>query len=408
MSFGIPVRNGLGVGLLASTFLSSLRIGGRPAMFLDFIGTNSLDSRVTFTRASTATFVGSNGLIQSAAINAPRFDYDPVTLAPRGLLIEEQRANLATYSAAIGGTNWSASSLGAGVLPTVTLNHSVAPDGSTTATRLQLSLGGGTTTGDISLVAQGLTATGARGSFYIKTTDGSTKTIYTRGASFSSFVVDGTWRRYNFDAGTLAGTQFGIGLRGGQTPTNSNTADILVWGAQLEVGAFATSYIPTVASQVTRSPDIATMTGTNFSSWYSQSEGTLVFEGSTFKPTTVSPSANVGVEANDGTLNNRNIIQYVNNIVSGQTTTLGSVVSSISQAYTASATDKLAYAYKANDFAFARSGALVGTDTAGGVPVVNRLALGNYQSQAFLNGYIRQIAYYNTRLPNNTLRAITA
>ena len=48
----------------------------------------------TFTRASTATFVGSNGLIQTAAVNSPRFDHDPVTLACKGLLIEESRANL--------------------------------------------------------------------------------------------------------------------------------------------------------------------------------------------------------------------------------------------------------------------------------------------------------------------------
>ena len=47
----------------------------------------------TFTRASTATFVGSDGLIQSAAINTPRFDHDPVTLACKGLLIEESRTN---------------------------------------------------------------------------------------------------------------------------------------------------------------------------------------------------------------------------------------------------------------------------------------------------------------------------
>jgi hypothetical protein len=409
MSFGIPVRNGLGAGLLASTFLSSLRIGGRPALFLNFIGTNSLDNRVTFTRASSATFVGSNGLIQSAAINAPRFDYDPVTLAPRGLLIEEQRANLATYSAAVGGTNWSASSLGAGVLPTVTLNHSVAPDGSTTATRLQLSLGGGTTTGDISLVAQGLTATGARGSFYIKTTDGSTKTIYTRGASFSSFVVDGTWRRYNFDAGTLAGTQFGIGLRGGQTPTNSNTADILVWGAQLEVGAFATSYIPTVASQVTRSPDIATMTGTNFSSWYNQSEGTFL--------TAFDMAGGSAAVANNRAVLVARAAATSNQMIyngSGQITGW-TVVSGVDQAYlttgalAADTVTNIAYAYKVNDFAASRGGAAAVTDTSGTLPSPTVLGIGsNSANSLFLSGHIRQITYYNTRLPNATLRALSA
>jgi hypothetical protein len=53
----------------------------------------------------------------------------------------------------------------------------------------------------------------------------------------------------------LTGTQFGLGLRGGQTPINSNTVDILVWGAQLEVGAYATTYIPTTTTSVTRLAD---------------------------------------------------------------------------------------------------------------------------------------------------------
>jgi hypothetical protein len=57
--------------------------------------------------------------------------------------------------------------------------------------------------------------------------------------------------------------------------SGDGTSGIYVWGAQLEAGAFPTSYIPTTASTVTRSADTATMTGTNFSSWYNQSEGTF-------------------------------------------------------------------------------------------------------------------------------------
>jgi hypothetical protein len=171
------------------------------------------------------------------------------------LLLEPQRTNLCLNSNGIGGTSWGSASGGVGVAPTVTLNYATSPDGTNNASRLQLSLGGGTTTTDQSLVTQTLTGIACRGSFYIKTTDGSTKTIYLRGSSATNVVVTGTWTRYDFDAGTLTGTQFGLGLRGGQTQTNSNTADILVWGAQLEVGAYATTLIPTTTASATRVAD---------------------------------------------------------------------------------------------------------------------------------------------------------
>ena len=187
-------------------------------------------------------------------LNVPRLSY--MYGSCPALLLEPQRTNLCLYSSAVGGTGWTMAFAGVGVTPTVTTNYAVAPDGTTSASRLQLSLGGGTTTLDQSLVTQTITGTSCRGSFYIKTNDGSTKTIYMRGSSASSVVIDGTWKRYDFDAATLSTTQFGIGLRGGQTPTNSNTADILVWGAQLEPNAaYPTTHIPTTSATATRVAD---------------------------------------------------------------------------------------------------------------------------------------------------------
>ena len=61
----------------------------------------TLPSGVTFTRASTATYFDSTGTMQTAATNAPRWDYDPVTLGLRGLLIEEARTNVLLRSAAL-------------------------------------------------------------------------------------------------------------------------------------------------------------------------------------------------------------------------------------------------------------------------------------------------------------------
>ena len=407
--FGVPLRNGVGLGLgtvpsLTNTPLS-YRLG--PSLDLVFAGADALDPRITFTRSTTATFTGSNGLVQSAAINAPRFDYNPTTLAPLGLLIEEQRTNLCLYSGSVGGTGWGLSNGGVGTTPTVTLDAAIAPDGTSTASRIQLSLGGGTTTTDQALVTRSLTGTSCRGSFYIKTNDNTTKTIYVRGFNAASIVVNGVWQRYDFDAGTLSTTQFGIGLRGGQTLVNSNTADILVWGAQLEAGAFPTSYIPTVASQVTRTADNASMTGTNFSSWFNATEGTLFGQGDV--PVTNQPGQRLFGYINNTANNNGIGVGYSNTAFNGI------VVDSTVQAnitggsYTANVANKAAFGFKANDFALYANNVSIGTDLSGTIPTVDSLLIGKYGPAGnLLNGHIKKITYYPRRLSNAELQGITA
>ena len=74
---------------------------GAPSLSLDFMTPGTLDPRITFTRASTATYTDASGTIQTAAVNAPRWDYDPVTHALKGLLIEEARTNVLLNSAVL-------------------------------------------------------------------------------------------------------------------------------------------------------------------------------------------------------------------------------------------------------------------------------------------------------------------
>jgi surface protein len=64
--------------------------------------------------------------------------------------------------------------------------------------------------------------------------------------------------------------------RGVGTTTGDGYSGIYIWGAQLEVGAFPTSYIKTVASQVTRAADIPVIAGTNLSQWYTR--GTAIVD----------------------------------------------------------------------------------------------------------------------------------
>jgi hypothetical protein len=179
---------------------------------------------------------------------------------------------------------------------------------------------------------------------------------------------------------------------------------VYLWGAQFEAGAFATSYIPTVASTVSRSADVATMTGTNFSSWYNQSEGTFVVASAPY-----SAGNFTSASATDGSTNNRVQVTSSNTIQFLVGT--GGVVQAILDAGTVNggATNLTAGAYRVNDFAASINGSAVATDTSGTIPTVTRLDVGNLSGFAeFLNGHLRAIAYYNTRLPNTQLQTLTA
>jgi hypothetical protein len=445
MSFGIPVRNGLGVGLLASTTLSSLRIGGRPAMSLDFIGTNSLDSRITFTRATTATFVGSNGFIQTAAINTPRFGYDPVTLAPRGLLIEEARTNLLLQSQTFETASWSK------ILSTVSSNAANGPDNALTADKFipnnGATISGAITSQDISKAASAITYTysvfgksdgfdrillrcqdsGGSTNRANVTVNISTGAIVTAAAAAGTFTnasarvttyKNGYFRvELTFTSSTDTLLRSQIYALDSVATTGDGVKGILIWGAQLEAGGFATSYIPTVASTVARNADAASMTGTNFSSWYNASEGSLVASGSFFAlGSNTSSYRNALVGLSDGTSANA---MQIGKSVAGLTTDRPATFSSngnFSQSIsgvtiTASSIVTMALGLKANSVFFAANGVAGVEDTSCSVPIANQLGIGNFEAaglNALLNGHIRAIAYYNTRLPNATLQALTA
>lgn len=160
-------------------------------------------------------------------------------------------SNLALYSQDFDNAAWANQVGGVGTTPVRTANFAVAPDGTTTADRLQFSLGGGTTTADLAYIAQSIIplSTVCTGSFYVKLNSG-TADIYVRtGNGSTTYTVTSSWTRVEV-ACTAANTsaQFGIGLRGGQTPANTNTADILIWGAQLVTGSTAQTYTRSLAT----------------------------------------------------------------------------------------------------------------------------------------------------------------
>ena len=93
------------LGGLGGMGTSAIYLPSTPALLLDFT-TGTLDSRITFTRSTTGSYYNSAGVLSTAAINAPRFDYNPSTLQAKGLLIEESRTNLLTYSEQFDNAAW--------------------------------------------------------------------------------------------------------------------------------------------------------------------------------------------------------------------------------------------------------------------------------------------------------------
>jgi len=418
-----------------------------PRMALDFT-TASLDSRVTVTRAlNTATRVNSSGNIEIVNANLPRFDFSPTSIGTcRGLLIEESRANLVLSSGDLSNaTYWvaqRATAVGAsGTAPDGTNSATLATEDTTASNnhlfgRQSVTAAAGATITKSVFLKNGLT-NGRR--YAILTMIGATNVEWvvavvdlvagvvtstsngTSGTYVSSSITswnNGWWRCTL--TGSITGTNPNVRIQLSNTGTPASfggfgiytyngdgVSNLYGWGMNVEVGAFATSYIPTTTTSLTRNADYVSMTGANFSDWFNASEGTLVVEASTFKPTTSSSSA-VVAEVNDGTLSNRNTMQYQSNLANARTVTAGSIVVNLTQAYVANATDKLAYAFKTNNFAFARNGSIVGSSVSATNPTVDRLTIGSFSANtAPLNGYVKTLRYYSIRLTNAELQAFS-
>jgi hypothetical protein len=268
-----------------------------PRMALDFT-TASLDPRVTFTRSgNTATVVNSSGYVVGINADLPRFDYNPITLACKGLLIEESRTNLVLQSQDFS-TTWVSNS-------TVTTNTTVSPSNVQDADTLNATVADQVTQQTVTVANDTVTRTfsvflkegtaakttlrllyqvGVATSAQISIT-WSTKVVTndfsTVGLVFGAENYGNGWYRLY-----LAFANNGLGntqavcriLPAGAPIIGGTTGTVFAWGGQFEAGAFPTSYIPTTTATVTRNADVATMTGTNFSSWYNQTQGAFAVQ----------------------------------------------------------------------------------------------------------------------------------
>ena len=352
------------------------------------------------------------------AYYGPRFDYNPATLAAQGLLIEEQRTNTAYPSitpAATTGTML----IGTGIATTVA-NAAVAPDGTTTATSYTSVQGNiNSSAGSSIRHLNGVTVAGTYTvSFFAKANTGGFSVVVRfvdAGASLDTSVTcsatDGgnniittQWRRY------YATITLGAGSTGFYSIFNfaSNSDTTYVWGAQLEAGAFPTSYIPTTVAQATRQPDVASVN--TLSPWFNASEGTIY---SDFAGRVSGTQPYMSMLANTGEterIYQRYVSgQYQSFVRIANVDSLGVYNSSESSAVNA----KIATAYNSSQLAVSTNGQAVtgaAVTSVSGVPSgLNKLWLGSFAgSSSFANGYLRRITYYPRRLSNAELVAITS
>jgi hypothetical protein len=316
----------------------------RASLDLVFNGKSAFDSRITFTRASAAWGTNSAGAIASFAVDAPRIDYDPVTLAVKGLLIEEARTRLNLVS----------------LLPTIAENVTVAA------------------------VAHTI-------SFY------GTGTVTLTGVSTAGPLV-GTGAYPQRVQLTFTPTA------GALTITPSGSVNDL----QLEVGGFASTIIRGEGTQVTRAADFATMTGANFSNWFNATEGTFVATGSSFSTANTSARIFGATDNTTANYIDSSRVGLSAQVRATVVVATVAQFNAINDSWPLDTVRTIANAYKLNDFAASLAGGTVATDVSGTIPTVDRLAIGALTTTSHFNGWIRRLTYYRTRLPNGTLQAVSA
>ena len=331
---------------------------------------------LTVTRATTATRVNSTGLIESVAVNVPRLDYTNSTCP--SILVEPQRTNTILRSQEFDNAYWTKQNA------SIVINSTTSPDGTLNASKL---------VEDTSNSRHYINATNT-----IVTATQQTASIYIKAAGRTKFalseeIATGAYASFNLANGTVL-DQNGISAKitaltngwfkceytinstiffllrivllpnsytsGGVngTYTGDGTSGVFLYGTQLEAGSYATSYIPTVASAVTRNADVISKTG--ISSLIGQTEGTILFDGKING--CENPSANlINTEKNVIT---SFAISYIKATKKIQCSIFdNSVEKGVISGGTFEIGDRfrVAYAYKSGNFALYINGNLIGT-----------------------------------------------
>jgi hypothetical protein len=407
-----------------------------PNLALDFT-TASLDPRITFTRTTSAsnpaTYVNNSGIVTSATNNQPRFDYNPTTLACKGLLIEESRTNNIRNNSMIGAvagtpgtlpTNWTINSV-SGITTSVV---SVGTENGITYIDIKASGTPGASSqvvlnfeSIVQMVASNSTA--YTGSVYIRTVAGTVNNLgvlyymlsrtsgggnngnnqidITSSLSASAIINNRQTNTYTMPATNTAYVSSDLRLN----LTSGLAIDITlrIGLPQVEQGAFATSVIPTTTTALTRNADVATMTGTNFSDWFNATTGASSVSIIPKSNTTTKPY----LSFDDGTGLNSILLQSNTTNLESKITNLGILQTSLdSGTVTVNVNNKVCGTWNTNNCASSGNAATPATISLAIIPVVSQLRIGSDGSN-YANAWMQKISYWPQRITNNETQAFS-
>lgn len=381
----------------------------------------------SFSRASTATYFDSDGLMKTAAANVPRIEYDPVTRICRGYLREPARTNLLLRSEEFDHAYWTKTRA------SILSNAATAPDGLTTADKLVEDTSSGT-----HIVTRNLAAAASTTHTFPVFLQAAGRTeaflqLWNGGGSYTAFVdlvagtivqqsaAGGDWSAgavsiqpcgggcfrasitANIGATPNVNVVVGCRLAGSNSYTGDGASGLYLWGAQLEEGSAPSSYIPTAASTVTRAVDNMNIIA---SSWINLPEGTIFAEFEAIAPASGNERAvNLGTETLSDFIRTYRAADgrgYVRSMSGGVTT----ISAQANMNWPATPAARSAVGWKVNDAAWAWEGAIAGSSSTYVAPLsMQNLNLAD--ANAINPVVIKRILIYPRRLSNAKLQALT-
>ena len=379
----------------------------------------------TTTRASGATRVNKEGLIEVVENDRPRIDY--TDSAKGALLLEPQRTNLITYSEDFSNAFWTKTNT------TLISNNEISPDGSLNADLAYPNASSSTKYGvKIERVTSGLSSSEYTNSVFVKSNnwqwiylidpsgfkavwfDVQNGIVGTKEPNASGSIEDygNGWYKCTVNTHTspVAYNYLGVYFSDSDNSvicTNNGTSGVYIYGAQLEQGSFPTSYIPTQGATATRVADTAS--GSGNSEVFSDSSGVLFAN--------ISALANENVlrkiQVNDNTLNNNITIDYYSssNSIRANLWNGSSQYSYIHTLTDVTLSAKVAFLYKSSEFKFYVNGIKVNESSSGSTfssGTLKTLDLSTSNGSSPFHGKTKQIAYYDEILTDLELETLTS